>query len=44
MDSDSAKFLAAFNAIEQYLRDSLGVSEHRTFSDLVHHAGHSNAL
>jgi CBS domain-containing protein len=44
MDRESDRFLSAFNAIEQHLREMLGAAESRTFSDLVHHAGHSHAL
>jgi hypothetical protein len=44
MDRESDRFLSAFNAIEDHLREMLGEAQHRTFSDLVHQAGHSHAL
>jgi hypothetical protein len=44
MDRESDRFLPAFHAIEEHLREILGAAANRTFSDLVHHAGHSHAL
>lgn len=44
MDRESDRFLSAFNAIEQHLRDLLKAEQHRSFSELVHQASHSCAL
>ena len=44
MDRESDRFLSAFNAIEEHLREMLGEAQHRTFSDMVHQVGHSHAL
>jgi hypothetical protein len=44
MDRETDRFLSAFNSIEEHLREMLGEAQHRTFSDLVHQAGHSHAL
>ncbi|MCC9608496.1 CBS domain-containing protein [Blastopirellula sp. JC732] len=44
MDRDTDRFISAFNSIEQHLRQLVGAAEHRTFSDMLHEAGHGNAL
>lgn len=44
MDTDSARFLSAFNTIELHLRDLTEAAQERTFSDVVHQAERTHAL
>jgi CBS domain-containing protein len=44
MDRETDRFLSAFSAIEQHLRELIDAAEHHPFSELVHEAGHSHGL
>jgi hypothetical protein len=44
MDHDIDRFLSAFSSIEQHLREVLDATEHHSFGELIHQAGHRHAL